>query len=157
MRGTLSLMSMIVNRCTGTMCNFMQTSRIFCISSSFFGYPDVFAASDGSELVPNSELFAFAPSVAKVCRAVSDMQSRIPIDAYFSPDLGSEVYTDKRWFEDNLLCLLSNAAKFSRESTGVGVDVRVLKSSKLDTKGQLRKMVTIEVSLPPPSYPVLHQ
>ena len=110
---------------------------------------DVFAGSDGSTLVPHLESFAFAQSVAKVCRAMSDMQSRIHIEAHFSPDLGAEVFTDKRWFEDNMLCMLSNAVKFSQEIPDVDVEVRVLKCNKVDTSGRLRRMMIIEVcSLP---------
>ena len=107
---------------------------------------DVFAGSDGSPLVPHLESFPFAPSVAKVCRAMTDMQSRIRIEAHFTPNLGTAIYTDKRWFEDNMLCLLSNAVKFSQEIPDVDVDIRVIKSDRADTTtGRMRKMMTIEV------------
>lgn len=76
---------------------------------------------------------------------MADMQSRIRIETHFSPNIGAEVYTDKRWFEDNMLCMLSNAVKFSREIPDVVVDMRVMKCDMIDTTGCLREMMRIEV------------
>lgn len=87
---------------------------------------DVYKASDGTSLTPQIESFDFADSVIKVGRFMVDMQSRIGIDVRFMRGLKSTVaLSDKRWFEDNLLCILSNAVKFSQDVLDVKVDVKV--------------------------------
>lgn len=123
MKGTLSLMSMIVHRCM-----------------------DVFQASDGSTLTPNYETFDYTQSVSRVGRFMASMQTRIRIDLKFMRGLNrTEIYTDKSWFEDNILCVMSNAVKFSTHVPGVQVELKVFPSKNLDKTGNLRKMLTVEV------------
>lgn len=123
MRGTLSLMSMIIHRCM-----------------------DVAHSSDGSVLVAHYEIFDFTTVVSRVGRFMADMQSRIHLDVRFMPGIRStQVHTDKRWFEDNMLCMLSNAVKYSRDVPGVKVLLKVFTSNSYDCCGNLRKMLTVEV------------
>lgn len=123
MQGTLSLMSMIVHRCM-----------------------DVFEASDGSKLKPKCETFDYSRSVSRVGRFMASMQSRISIDLRFMRGVNrTEVHTDKSWFEDNILCMLSNAVKFSKDVPDVKVELKVFPSKNIDSTGLLRRMLTVEV------------
>lgn len=123
MQGTLSMMSMIVNRCM-----------------------DVFQASEGAALVPQYETFRCSISINKVARCVKNMQSRVSVSVRMGRGVkGARLRTDKRWFEDNIQCILSNAVKFSRDIVGMCVEVKIYNSQRTDFTGKLRKMLTVEV------------
>lgn len=102
MQGTITFMSMIISRC-------LDASR----------------ASSDVELVPNRESFDLRESVVKAVRCITDMQSSLPVIITAFPSANCRVYTDKRWFEGNLLCVLSNAVKYSQHDYGIPVEVSI--------------------------------
>jgi len=48
-------------------------------------------------------------------------------------------------FEDNILCLLSNAVKFSQEIHDIDVEIKITGSRHNDAAGIFRAMLTIQV------------
>lgn len=95
MRGSLTFMSMIINRCL-----------------------DVSKVHGGMVLVPNCEFFKYMDSVHKSVRYMTDMQSDVRVcvqqnSSALENMTATQVYTDKKWFEGNIFCMLSNAIKYS--------------------------------------------
>ena len=80
---------------------------------------DFTKSSSGIKLDPSSDRFNFADSLR--C-PVKWMNSMLPADSPAAITLGlipsviSTIITDRHWMEDNLLCLLSNAIKYSSQS-----------------------------------------
>jgi CheY-like chemotaxis protein/signal transduction histidine kinase len=91
MRGSLTYMSMIINRCL-----------------------DVSKVHGGLTLVPNAEFFNYMDSINKSVRYMMDMQNDICITVGECTDrISPQIYSDKKWFEGNMFCILSNAIKYS--------------------------------------------
>ena len=99
---------------------------------------DFTKSSSSINLVPTLDTFVLAESL--MC-PVQWMNSMLPVDSNTAislehvPSVLSVVVTDKKWLEDNLLCLLSNAIKF-----GTGGTARVVV-----TLEDGRKMIRITV------------
>ncbi len=74
-------------------------------------------------------------------KCIETMQTRVPIIFICTktPELSGSIVTDKQWLTDNVLCLLSNAVKF----TDIG-EVTVTCSFIDDTR--LQRMVLVEVA-----------
>ena len=99
-RNTNSFMLMTINRCL-----------------------DYAKASKGLRLVPKNETIDLWEAVQLPLNCMCSMQSRIAIHMHPIPDsVCTHVITDKQWLQENLLCLLSNAVKYSQEGR---VDVTV--------------------------------
>lgn len=62
----------------------------------------------------------------------------------FDPSICSHIISDKHWFSENVLCLLSNAIKYSADGT---VDLRVLivENSDLKLRPSANHMVLVSV------------
>ncbi|RYH29111.1 response regulator [archaeon] len=95
MKNTNSFMLMTINRCI-----------------------DYTKASNNMKLVPKYETIDLMETLELPMNCMKDIQSRInivlkPIDA----DICMYIITDKQWLQENVLCLLSNAVKYSLEGT----------------------------------------
>ena len=72
--------------------------------------------SGGIALLPNNEDFHVCDVIQFAVNCITVAQTRIPISFECKDDLISteKIRTDKGWLNDNILCLLSNAVKFSQ-------------------------------------------
>lgn len=76
---------------------------------------DFTKASVGISLVPSMETVDLYKAVQWVQTCVGESPFGVPVKIDICNDLCRYVVTDKRWFIENLMCLLSNAVKFSFE------------------------------------------
>jgi signal transduction histidine kinase len=93
---------------------------------------DFSKASNGISLVPRPETFIIRELFAYTMNCVKDLNpmSNIvfnPIPASFC----SSIITDRQWLMENLLCLLSNAVKFSPVSSVVTVNAQLRRKKAL--------------------------
>ena len=101
MRNTHTFMLMIINRCI-----------------------DYTKASKGMKLVSKNETINFLDTLRLPFECMQNMQSRILLNLPTSlPDVICPfIITDRQWLQENVLCLLSNAIKYSPDGS---VDVRI--------------------------------
>ncbi len=93
MRNTNAFMVMTINRCI-----------------------DYTKASKGMKLVPKYETVDLREALQFPIECMSNIQERIGIKLEaMSETICSHIITDKQWLQENLLCLLSNAVKYSTE------------------------------------------
>ncbi len=86
--------------------NFMLMTINRCI--------DYAKASKGVRLVPRLETIDIKEALQMPLNCMRSVQNRIDICLMDLPDsICSHVITDKQWLQENLLCLLSNAVKYS--------------------------------------------
>lgn len=94
MTNTCAFMTMTINRCL-----------------------DYTKASNGLKLTPKLETIDLIEALALPINCMRDMQSRITVQVADLPkDVCRHVITDKQWFQENILCLASNAIKFTTSS-----------------------------------------
>jgi CheY-like chemotaxis protein len=92
---------------------------------------DYTKSSQGLKLVPRMETINFVEAVALPLNCMRNLQDKtvevnlLPI----SPEIGKHVITDKQWLQENILCLLSNAVKYSTGGTAT-VSVSLLDSEQ---------------------------
>jgi CheY-like chemotaxis protein len=92
-RNTHSFMLMTINRCI-----------------------DYTKASKGLKLVPKNETIDLWESIQLPLNCMETMQTRVQIRMHPVPEsICSHVVTDKQWLQENILCLLSNAVKYSSD------------------------------------------
>eukprot|EP00981_Chlorochromonas_danica_P009354 scaffold2636_cov176-Ochromonas_danica.AAC.8 len=102
MRNTNSFMLMTINRCI-----------------------DYTKASKGVKLVPKFETMDLMETLSLPLNCMKDIQQRVSIVLEaVSREICSHIITDKQWLQENVLCLLSNAVKYSNEGEVV---IRVTK------------------------------
>lgn len=90
---------------------------------------DYTKASKGMKLVPKYETVNLKEALEFPMQCMSNIQDRIGIDLKQLPKgICDYIITDKQWLQENLLCLLSNAVKYSTE--GVVTITTFLTSSK---------------------------
>ncbi len=93
MRNTNAFMLMTINRCI-----------------------DYTKASKGMKLVPKYETVDLREALQFPIECMSNIQERIGIKLEtMSDEICNYIITDKQWLQENLLCLLSNAVKYSTE------------------------------------------
>eukprot|EP00981_Chlorochromonas_danica_P009356 scaffold2636_cov176-Ochromonas_danica.AAC.10 len=93
MRNTNSFMLMTINRCI-----------------------DYTKASKGVKLVPKFETMDLMETLSLPLNCMKDIQQRVSIVLEaVSKEICSHIITDKQWLQENVLCLLSNAVKYSNE------------------------------------------
>ena len=91
MKGANSFMTMSINRCI-----------------------DYTKASKGLKLVPKLETVQLLEALEFPVSIMRDIQSQLPIVLQPIPSrISAHVITDKQWLMENVLCLLSNAARYS--------------------------------------------
>ncbi|RYH20407.1 response regulator, partial [archaeon] len=75
---------------------------------------DYTKASKGLKLVPKFETIDLLDTLSLPLNCMKDIQNRVAIQLLAIPrDVCSHVITDKQWLQENVLCLLSNAVKYS--------------------------------------------
>ena len=70
----------------------------------------------GMKLVAKNETMSISDTLSLPITCMREIQSKIQIE--FLPldkNICSHIITDKQWFQENMLCLLSNAVKYSSE------------------------------------------
>ena len=110
MQGTNSFMIMTINRCL-----------------------DYTKASKGFKLVPKLETVSLQAALEMPVQLMRDVQDNIQIQVLpLAAEVCVHAITDKQWLIENLLCLLSNAVKYSHKGC-VQVAIKLEKSA---TKGE---------------------
>ncbi len=85
---------------------------------------DYTKASKGMKLVPKYETVDLREALQFPIECMSNIQERIGIKVEaLSEEICSHIITDKQWLQENLLCLLSNAVKYSPDNCEVAVRV----------------------------------
>jgi CheY-like chemotaxis protein/signal transduction histidine kinase len=75
---------------------------------------DFTKATKGLVLIPHYDTVNIEESLKTVVDCMTDLQQRIPIKVNPLPnDISKYILTDKTWFQENMLCLLSNAVRYS--------------------------------------------
>jgi CheY-like chemotaxis protein len=91
-----------------------------CINRSL----DYTKASKGVKLVPKPETVNLQEALDFPISIMRDVQTQLPITLAPVPaEICSHIITDKQWLMENVLCLLSNAVRYSQAGS---VDVRIL-------------------------------
>jgi signal transduction histidine kinase/CheY-like chemotaxis protein len=94
-RNTNSFMMMSINRC-------MDYSK----------------ASRGFKLTPHLDSINFLQTLSLPLNCMKNIQDRVHITLFpVSHEICSFIITDKQWLQENILCLLSNAVKYSTSGT----------------------------------------
>ena len=89
-------------------CNFMNMT----INRSI----DFTKASSGIKLNPSIELINFSETMNWAVGCMVQSHAKVPIVFLPIPrSICNQIYTDKQWLMENMLCLLSNAQKFTTE------------------------------------------
>ena len=79
---------------------------------------DFSKAQNGMKLVPKKETFDLQEAMSLPIQCMQSIQTRIHIeDINISDNICSHIITDKQWLEENMICLLSNAVKYSSEGS----------------------------------------
>eukprot|EP00981_Chlorochromonas_danica_P013266 scaffold6042_cov247-Ochromonas_danica.AAC.11 len=111
MRTSNSFMLMAINRCL-----------------------DYTKASKGVKLMPKYDTIDLQQTMLLPLNCMKDTQQRIQISLDpLSSEICNFVITDQQWLQENLLCLLSNAVKYSYEGD-VHLSVRLLVNQQLTEK-----------------------
>jgi signal transduction histidine kinase len=86
---------------------------------------DYTKVSKGIKLTPKYDTVEVMDVLAMPLQCMKNIQNRIKIELLpLSPEICSHIITDKQWLQENLLCLLSNAVKYSSEGT-VSISVSI--------------------------------
>ena len=109
---------------------------------------DVSKSDMKADLIPTAESFLLASPVKWAMGIMRSIQGRVSIvlgDGSNNDEfMGKTIISDKGWFQENLLCLLSNAVKYSPPDTTVTVSLsRLDKISPLDDSTQ--EYISVEV------------
>ena len=84
---------------------------------------DFIKASNNIALVPAMETFNLSKALAMSVTCIRHLEGERSITVHpFGDDISSHVISDKHWLSENVLCLLSNALKYSDDGA---VDVRL--------------------------------
>lgn len=120
-RNTNSFMLMTINRCL-----------------------DYTKASNGLKLVPKNETIDLHETLIMPLHCMINIQQKIKISLipFHNQDICSHIITDKLWLQENVLCLLSNAVKYS---AGGEVMIQVTKLSYSESM-KLREMESCSFS-----------
>jgi CheY-like chemotaxis protein len=77
-------------------------------------------------LLPTLATVNLVETVTATISCVNDLQRRVTVELIVDPSVTNDhIITDRQWLQDNLLCLVSNAVKFSGEGTLTTVKVLV--------------------------------
>jgi len=86
---------------------------------------DYTKASKGLKLSPKYDTLDLMETLHMPLECMSNIQEKIKIELlpFMTEQICSHIITDKQWLQENILCLLSNAVKYSAEGT---VTIRIL-------------------------------
>lgn len=102
---------------------------------------DYTKASHGMQLVPFLECFDVSQVISTLVSNSQHMQTNCMVELTpFSADLCGMVLSDKQWFYENLLCLLSNAIKYCHQGNRVVVRVTLQELSSVKNAGIFNTM-----------------
>jgi signal transduction histidine kinase/DNA-binding NarL/FixJ family response regulator len=103
--------------------NFMTASINRCID---FG-----KANHGIKLIPKNETFVLAETILLPIRVMQTSQEKVKISLRpVADNICTDIISDQQWLQENILCLLSNAVKYShRGEVTMSVYLHSLKSS----------------------------
>ncbi len=125
MNSTNSFMIMTINRCL-----------------------DYTKTTNGVKLVPTFETVSLKQALEMPQKLLQGAQHAISIQVKaFSEEICSHIITDKQWLVENLLCLLSNASKYSSKGT-VTVEVSKVPMSVDDVHGSSSPRRAVSPALP---------
>jgi two-component system response regulator (stage 0 sporulation protein F) len=79
----------------------------------------------GIPLNPTLETINLLETVNAPISCVNELQDRVPVELEIDPLISESIITDRQWIQDNLLCLVGNATKYSKERTTVKVKVAI--------------------------------
>jgi two-component system response regulator (stage 0 sporulation protein F) len=99
---TYQILLMTINRCT----EYTKTSH-------------------GIPLSPTLETINLLETVNAPISCVNELQGRVNVELEIDPKISESIITDRQWIQDNLLCLVGNATKYSKEGTTVKVKVEI--------------------------------
>jgi CheY-like chemotaxis protein len=91
---------------------------------------DYTKASQGLKLVPRMETINFVEAINLPLRCMRDMQQDKKVELKLltiCSSVAENIITDKQWLQENILCLLSNAVKYS-SSGDVRISVALVKN-----------------------------
>jgi signal transduction histidine kinase len=97
---------------------------------------DYTKSSNGLKLVPKYETINLLDSLKLPVQCMTNLQDKrtISLNGLRTEDICSHIITDKGWLQENLLCLLSNAVKYS---SGGEIEIKVELIKNID---KLRKV-----------------
>lgn len=103
---------------------------------------DFAKATENIALVPSLETFSIACALAIPVAVIRDLKGAVNIIINpLPPNLCQNIISDKNWFSENVLCLLSNAVKYSDGGT-VSLTIELLgagvQENKQGTQGQAK-------------------
>jgi CheY-like chemotaxis protein len=91
---------------------------------------DYTKATSGLKLNPNYETIDLQETLNLPIRCVNDIQSKIDISlGVISSNICNLIITDKQWLQENILCLLSNAVKYSMNGN-VSIKIELVDDKK---------------------------
>ncbi len=73
--------------------------------------------SHGIPLTPVLEKVNIREAILTPIGVVKDLQGKVCVESDIDTNISDYVITDRQWLQDNLLCLISNAVKYSIEET----------------------------------------
>jgi signal transduction histidine kinase len=125
MLGTSSFMTMCINRCL-----------------------DYTKASKGVKLVPKPETVNLQEALDFPISIMRDVQTQLPIMLAPVPaEICSHIITDKQWLMENVLCLLSNAVRYSQAgSVEIYVSLDPVLSNDSTKADEIPALLRFEVS-----------
>ena len=117
--------------------NFMWMTINRCI--------DYTKASSGIKLIPKNETTNLKKSLEIPIKCVTELGSKINIKLKDIPNtITDNIITDKQWLQENILCLVSNAAKFSTEGI-VTVEVSKITDQIVSDSNKLIDYLKFEI------------
>jgi CheY-like chemotaxis protein/signal transduction histidine kinase len=95
-------------------------------------------ASNGLKLIPKFETIDLKDALSLPLSCMANIQDKVAIKLlpYKSEDICSHIITDKQWLQENILCLLSNAVKYSAGGT-VTISVSLQDRQMYDVSGSV--------------------
>jgi signal transduction histidine kinase len=101
---------------------------------------DYTKVSKGMKLIAKKETVALEEAIQLPLQCMKSLQNKINIilKSINFQEICSHIITDKQWLQENLLCLLSNAVKYSIEGE-VSVQVRLVSLSDLVSTPKKRR------------------
>lgn len=115
--------------------NFMLMTINRCI--------DYTKASKGLKLTPKYETIDLAETLKLPLSCMMNIQSKVSIQMNpFTDSICTHIITDKQWLQENILCLLSNAVKYSTDGN-VFITASLVLASKTLTSNSNNTIPTI--------------
>jgi len=91
---------------------------------------DYSKASNGVSLVPTMETICLEDAINNPIAVVSNQQSRVTVQLDpLDNRIARYIVTDRQWLKENILCLLSNAAKYSSREDRIRISIALIERS----------------------------